>query len=715
MHPPRRPSTRPATPATATNTALSTALAAATRRATLAASLACIALSAAPAPAAAQAADARLTVDRYMDWEGVADPQLSPDGGQIVYTRRWVNRLEDRWESALHVMDADGSRPRRLVEGSSARWSPDGTRILFTAPDDRGAPQLHVRYMDAEGAVTQVTRVAETPMNARWSPDGSHVSFTMYTPGELPSDWSIDLPAPPAGANWTETPRIVENMHFRADRVGFTDPAYMHLFVVPAEGGTARQLTHGKWHVGARYIGIYGGVGYDWTPDGSAIVFDGLMREDWDMRYFESAINAVDLATGEVREITSVRGMWNGPAVSPDGRTIAFTGYEWSPQTYHVGEIHTIGIDGSGMRKLTPELDRDVAGLRWDPDGERLYFSVQDRGSANVHSATTDGDVQQITDGVHMLSLASIAGGVAVGVRSAPKEPGDVVRFGLDPGASVARLTRVNDDVLEGVALGDIEEVWYESTEGARVQGWVIKPPGFDPSRRYPLVLEIHGGPHAMYNVGFNWMFQNFAANDFVVLYTNPRGSTGYGTDFGNAIDDAYPGERDLADLLRGVDEVVGRGYVDTDRMYVGGCSGGGVLSSWVIGHDDRFAAAAVRCPVVNWMSFAGTADVAMWAYRRFRELPWDNPDKWLHHSSLMHVGNVTTPTLLLTGELDLRTPMTQTEEYYQALKMVGVPTAIIRFNEEYHGTSSKPSNFMRTQLYMRKWYDRWVGKRPVS
>ncbi len=668
----------------------------------------------APPALTAQPAEDRLTVDRYLDWEGVGDPRISPDGGRIVYTRRWVNKLRDNWESALHLMNADGSRPRFLVEGSSPRWSPDGERILFTAPDDRGRPQLFVRWMDEEGAVTQVTRVDRAPMNAMWSPDGGMISFTMYTPGELPSDWSIDLPAPPDGAEWTAPPRIVENMHYRADRVGFTDPAWMHLFVVPAEGGTARQITHGQWNVGARYIGIYMGAGYDWTPDGRTIVFDGLMR-DSDMRYFESNINAVDVASGETREITNVRGLWTSPSVSPDGRTIAFTGYEWSPQTYHVGEIHAIGIDGSGMRKLAPGLDRDVGGMIWDADGERFYFSVQDRGSANVYAASLDGTVERITDGVQMLSLSSIAGETGVGVRSAPQEPGDVVRFELAAGAVPTRLTDVNDDVLEGVALAEVEEIWYESTENAQVQGWIVKPPGFDPSRRYPLILEIHGGPHAMYNVGFNWMFQNFAANDFVVLYTNPRGSTGYGTDFGNAIDDRYPGERDLADLLRGVDEVTARGYIDIDRMYVGGCSGGGVLSSWVIGHDNRFAAAAVRCPVINWMSFAGNADVAMWAYRRFRDLPWENPDKWLHHSSLMHVEKVTTPTLLMTGELDLRTPMAQTEEYYQALKMVGVPTAMMRFQDEYHGTGSKPSNFMRTQLYMRKWYDRWVGKPPVS
>ena len=671
------------------------------------------------APAALTAQDAadtpRLTVDRYLDWERVSDPQISPDGTRIVYTRSRVNQVEDRWDSDLWLMNADGTRKRFLVDGSSPRWSPDGTRILFSATSEPEGTQLFVRWMDEEGAVSQVTRVLETPMNAMWSPDGSMISFTMYTPGELPSDWSIDLPSAPEGASWTETPRIVENMHFRADRVGFTDPAYMHLFVVESNGGTARQLTSGKWHVGARFIAIYWGMGYDWTPDGRTIVFDGLMKEDSDLRYFESAINAVDVATGETREITSRKGLWTSPVVSPDGRTIAFTGYDWSPQTYHVGELYTMRTDGSGMRMVAPELDRDIGGIIWDDDGTRFYFAVQDRGSSNVYSATPGGVLERLTEGVQMLSLTSAGGGTAVGVRSAPQTPGDVVRYDLEAGAAPVQLTGVNADVMAGVALGDLEEIWYGSTEGAQVQGWIVKPPGFDPSERYPLILEIHGGPHGMYNVGFNWMFQNFAANDFVVLYTNPRGSTGYGTDFGNAIDDRYPGERDLADLLYGVDEVVGRGYIDTDRMYVGGCSGGGALSSWVIGHDDRFAAAAVRCPVINWMSFAGTADVAMWGYRRFRELPWENPDKWLRHSSLMYVGDVTTPTLLLTGELDLRTPMSQTEEYYQALKIEGVPAAIVRFNEEYHGTGSKPSNFMRTQLYMRKWYDRWVGKRPVS
>ena len=231
--------------------------------------------------------------------------------------------------------------------------------------------------MDAEGAVSQVTRVERSPANVQWSPDGTLISFTMDTPGRNPSDWSIDLPAPPEGATWTPTPRIVENMHFQQDRVGFTDPAYHHLFVVPADGGTARQLTEGLWNVGARVIALNFGAGYDWTPDGRTIVFDGLMKEDSDMRYFESAINAVDVATGETRELTSRQGLWTAPIVSPDGQTVIFTGYDWSPQTYHVAELQAINIDGSRMRSLTPELDRDVADWQSLGDAECVAVALQ--------------------------------------------------------------------------------------------------------------------------------------------------------------------------------------------------------------------------------------------------------------------------------------------------------------------------------------------------
>lgn len=652
--------------------------------------------------------DTLLTVEHYLDWERVADPQIAPDGSAIVYTRSAVNRLEDRWDAALWIMDADGSRHRFLVKGAGARWSPDGTRIAYLEEDADGRTQVFVRWMDAEGATTQVTRVTERPQHIRWSPDGRAIAFTMLVP--VPEEWKISMPAGPEGAKWTPAPRIVRRMHYRRDRTGFLEDGYTHLFVVPADGGTPRQLTHGVWNVGSRAAGIPGDVGYDWMPDGASIVFDGLREDDADQRYRESHIYRVSLATGDVQQLTQRRGPWSLPVVSPDGRRIAFTGYDWTSQSYRAAQVYVMGPDGSDMRSLTVELDRDPVNLLWAADGESVYFAADDRGARNVFRVTLDGRVGPVTEGGHVLTLSTATrDGIAVGERSTPHAPEDVVRYSLvgEDAPEIVQLTSVHDDVLAGMRLGEVEEIEYTSTGGATVQGWIVKPPAFDPAERYPLILSIHGGPHAMYNVGFSYAFQNLAANGYVVLYTNPRGSTGYGTAFGNAIDKAYPSV-DHEDLMVGVDSVLGRGYIDPNRLYVTGCSGGGVLSSWAIGQTDRFAAAAVRCPVVNWLSFAGTADITTWAMHRFDGYPWENPAPWLEHSPLMHVGNVETPTLLMTGEQDLRTPMAQTEEYYQALKTLGVPVVMLRFHGEYHGTGSKPSNFMRTQLYMMDWFRQW-------
>jgi dipeptidyl aminopeptidase/acylaminoacyl peptidase len=452
-------------------------------------------------------------------------------------------------------------------------------------------------------------------------------------------------------------------------------------------------------------------VGYDWTPDGRFIVVDGFKDAQADRNYRSSHLYVVDVTSGAIRQLTTRPGTWNNPVVSPDGRSVAFTGFDSAAVSYRAEELWVIGLDGGGMRKLSGDLDRDPGALRWAPDGSGVYFTAGDRGTQNVWLAPlAAGRPRQTTTGSHMLSLSSLDRNlIAVGTRSTPNEPADVVRYDLRRPDPAVRLTSVNADVLNGIHLAKTEEVWYGSSGGARVQGWIVKPPTFDPSRKYPLVLEIHGGPHAMYGVGFNYMFQNFAANGYVVLYVNPRGSTGYGSTFGNAIYHAYPSV-DYDDLMAGVDTVVGRGYVDTTRMYVSGCSGGGVLSSWVIGHTHRFAAAAVRCPVIDWISMAGQTDIPLFTYGFFDAPFWEKPDQWLKQSSLMYVGSVTTPTLLMTGQLDLRTPMPQTEEFYSALKYRGVETVMLRFNEEYHGTGSKPSNYMRTLLYMMSWFQKHGG-----
>src|SRR6266536_6272501 len=244
------------------------------------------------------ASDTLLTVNHYLDWEQVSEPQVSPDGSQIVYTRRWVNKIEDRWDAGLWIMNADGSRNRFLVKGSNARWSPDGTRIAYFADGEPKGTQVFVRWMDAEGAVTQITRVEETPADPRWSPDGKLVSFAMLVPDS--ALWKISLPQSPQGAKWTPAPRVVDDLHYRQDRVGFMKQGFTHLFLVPAEGGTPRALTSGHWNVGARFDALSAGAGYDWTPDGRTIVFDGLRDSTWDRQYQVSRVYAVDVASGAI-------------------------------------------------------------------------------------------------------------------------------------------------------------------------------------------------------------------------------------------------------------------------------------------------------------------------------------------------------------------------------------------------------------------------------
>jgi len=456
-----------------------------------------------------ETSDSRLEIGDYLDLERVADPQISPDGSTIIYTRRWVNKIEDTWESSLWIMNADGSRNRFLMRGSRARWSPDGTRILYLAQGDPKGSQIYVRWMDAEGASSQITRVEHSPRNPEWSPDGKSIAFVSVVPDK--ASWDIDMPAPPEGAEWTKAPRVVDQLHYRQDRVGFTDPGFVHLFAVTADAGTPRELTSGDWNVGARFDGLYSGAGFDWTPDSRSIVFDGLRGSEGDDAYLESHIYAVDITSREISQLTVRPGYWAGPTVSPDGRTIAFTGFDSTGYTYTLARLQLMGIDGANHRSLAPEFDRPAFGVQWAPDGRGLYFTSQDRGSINVAYTAVNGDVRAVTSGAQIATLSSVAtrdGRTGVGIISGPQEPGDVMTLSLKGDANVRKLTGVNDDILVEKTLAQVEEIWYKSSGDTDVHGWIVKPPDFDESREYPLIMEIHGGPFGMYNVGFRFNFQ---------------------------------------------------------------------------------------------------------------------------------------------------------------------------------------------------------------
>lgn len=672
--------------------------------------LAAFAVLAGPAVAQQTRPDTLQLTD-YFDYEWVRNPQISPDGRQVIYTRQHVDRINDKVVSTLWIVNADGTRHRQLMEGSSAVWSPDSTRIAFVRPGADGRPQIFVRFMDPEGSVSQVTNIDHEPSALAWAPDGRSIAFVARV--KQASDWKITLPGRPDGAKWTEDPVIIEDLHYRQDRVGYTNVGYDHLFVVRSDGGTARQLTSGNWNVGYRRIGaIAFPARVSWSPDGTRIAFDGPGKPIEAPHWFESHINIVNVASGTVSVLTAGRGTYSEPVWSPDGQRIAFSGYPSHETLYHVADLYVAPAAGGAPTRLLTDLPDSPGSLRWGANSAAIYFTMDKEGSRNLHSVDMRGALRDVTSGEQVITFSSLSNtGVAATVLSDPATPGTLTLISnLDRRTALRQIVDVNSDLLEGKRLGKVEEVWYNATaetgETARVQGWIVYPPDYEPGKTYPLLLEIHGGPNAMYNVGFNFTYQEFAASGYVVLYTNPRGSTGYGADFANAIAGRYPGPVDYADLMAGVDLLIDRGIADPDRLFVTGCSGGGVLTTWVIGQTDRFKAAAALCPVVNWIGMAGTTDVAAWLFTFFDEPFWENPEPWLKHSTLMHVGNVSTPTLLMTGTEDLRTPLGEAEQYFAALKIRGVPTRLVPVNGEAHGTTSIPSNYLRTSLMLRKWFE---------
>jgi acylaminoacyl-peptidase len=669
----------------------------------------------AAAAAVGQGAGGRLGIADVFQFEQVSDPQISPDGKRVVYVRQFADIHTDRFYSNLWIVDFDGGNHRALTSGNfrdtAPRWSPDGSRLAYLSDREDGT-QIWVRWMDT-GQVQRASRLTEGAASPVWSPDGKQIAFLSLAAGKARKIGT--LPEPPAGAKWADPPTVADRLLYRFDGSGYLKPGFTHLFTVPAEGGTARQISSGDFPHGGPGLG--GGGDPVWAPDSKSLLLSANRHPDFELEPLDTEIYEFRLDGGEPRPLTRRKGPDRAPALSPDGRRIAYLGFDDRYQGYQVTRLYVMNRDGSGAR-VALDLDRDASNPRWAADGSAVFFTYDDNGNTKLALAKLDGGRRDLAGNIGGGIGATPGGTYSVARNGAfaltysrPDIPSDVaVGTAADP--SLKRVTAVNDDLLAGKELGSVEEIWYESSKDKRkIEGWIVKPPGFDPSKKYPLVLEIHGGPFSNYGDRFDFEKQTLAAKGFVVLYTNPRGSTSYGEEFGNLIHHKYPGD-DFYDLNSGVDAVAARGYVDTNRLFVTGGSGGGVLTCWTIGHTARFRAAAAAYPVINWYSWVLSADIAAFGVRYwFPGYPWDHAAHYESRSLLSVVKNVKTPTLVLTGEEDYRTPISESEQYYQALKLLGVDAALMRVPGEPHGIRRRPSHWMSKMAAISGWFEEHDGK----
>ncbi len=643
------------------------------------------------------------------DLEMVSDPQISPDGSKIVYVRMFKDIMTDRDYGNLWIVNADGTQNRPLTQGNqrdyAPRWSNDGSKLAYLSNQQDDKTKLFVHHFDMNTDIA-LTNSATPPSAVSWSPDDTQLAFTQFVRG-TPSN-KLSIPSKPAGAEWNTPPIYIDRLNYRGDGAGYLPTGNRHIFTIGLSGGTARQRTSDDQNYGSP----------KWSADGQSLYFSANLHEDNELSPANSEIYQLNLEDGSVTALTDRFGPDSNPVLSPDGSMIAYTGNDDTFQGYTVTRLYVMNTDGSGIKNLTEELDRSAGNPQWEANGKGIYFQYDDQGDTKVGHVTLNGKIKTVLEGLGGLDLGRPYNAGTYTVAS-----NDVVAYTLGGGDHPAdlavfangnstRITNLNEDVFSYRNIGAMEELWWKSSYDDRdIQGWIVTPPNFDPNKKYPFILEIHGGPFAMYGPSFAYEIQAYAAAGYVVLYTNPRGSTGYGQEFGNLIHHDYP-NHDYEDLMSGVDAVIAKGYVDEENLFVTGGSGGGVLTAWIIGKTERFKAAVVAKPVINWTSFVLHADgAAFFSKYWFGAKPWEDIENYWRRSPLSLVGNVTTPTMLLTGEKDFRTPISESEQYYTALKLEGVEAAMVRIPNASHGLVNRPSMLMSKSASILSWFNYYRDK----
>ncbi|MBS9464057.1 S9 family peptidase [Flagellimonas sp. 389] len=640
------------------------------------------------------------------DLQYVSDPQISPNGEWVVYRRMGFDIMEDRSAGNLWLIKTDGSQHQKMTtrEGneSSAKWSPTGDRIVFTSSTDEGS-EIYM-YWVASGKVAKLTQLPFSPSSLTWSPDGKQLAFSMNVPKAPPV--IAKIPKKPKGAKWADSPRITDRVYHEADGRGYIKPGFNHIFVMLSNGGAARQITSGDWH----HRGTL-----SWASNGSKIYFSANRVEDWEYRFRNSEIYSVDVENGTIVALTDRDGPDGAPAISPDGKHIAYISYGDKREAYQTRKLYLMDSDGGNKRSITDNLDRSVSGLVWDVKSNGLYFNYDDKGNGKVGHVTTSGKVTKLADNRGGTTLGRPYGsgsysvsnsGTIAYTHSRPDYPAELAIIG--PKAKTPKkITDLNGGLLKYRTLGKVEEVWYKSSyDGRDIQGWVVYPPNYDASKKYPFMVENHGGPILNYGDRFSIEMQLYASEGYVVFYPNARGSTSYGEEFANLLYRNYPGQ-DYDDTMDGVDHCIKMGIAHEDQLFVTGGSAGGIMSAWMIGKNNRFEAAVVAKPVMNWISKTLVADNYFgYANSRYEGQPWENFEHYWKFSPISLVGNIETPTMVMVGMNDLRTPPSEAKQLYHALKLRKIETVLVEIPGASHGIASKPSNLIAKITHTIAWFD---------
>ena len=640
--------------------------------------------------------------------EWVSDPQISPDGRWVVYGRNGMDVMKDARTARLWLIGSDGKGNRPLTgtdaPESNPRWSPDGSRIAYTGSTENGA-EIFVYWLE-KGISTRLTQLDRSPSGLTWSPDGTQIAFTMLVPEEPPV--LVSGPKKPKGASWAESPRITTRLQYERDGAGYIEPGYTQLFVLSELGGTPRQVTGGAFrHEGPPR----------WSRDGKRLFFSGNRNADWELRYVNSEIYAVAVETGEIVALTDQDGPDASPQVSPDGGKIAYLSYADRVQAYQLTKLMVMNVDGSEKRDVLPDFDRSVDAIAWSAGGDGLYFQYDDKGDTKIDHTSLSGRMRTLATQLGGTQIGRPYGGGSFSVARngriaythvTPYRPAELAIVGSQGGEPQV-ITTFNADLLEWRDLGRVEELWYRSSvDGRDIQGWVVKPPGYDPSKPYPLLVEIHGGPILNYGPRFSPEMQLYAAAGYVVFNPNARGSTGYGEEFANLLHHNYPGD-DYQDVMDGVDALIAKGITAEGRLYVTGGSAGGIMTAWIIGKGQRFRAAAVVNPVMNWVSKTLTADNYFeYANYRLPGQPWESIETYMKYSPISLVGNIQTPTLVMVGTSDMRTPLSEAKQLYGALKIRGIETALVEMQGAPHNISGRPSQLIAKVDHILAWFARY-------